>query len=241
MEEGAHQIETSTTNVATIGEHGHPSPKSLVICYNPTSQARVPLVILLLEPQYINNHTVPLKYPQEEMTPRPNENKEITSIARIGGIIQSGQIYAQRSCGKRTTSKTRKKEKWKNHKMFLKKRRRANSSSSSETTLMRISLLSLLVNLEGHRQLLLKVLNEAHVTKDISVEKFGGIVGSLTTTNHISFSRDEVPEGGRNHNLPLHIAVRCGDYVMARVLIDNGSSLNIMPKTTLLKLCSIGA
>ncbi|RDY10065.1 hypothetical protein CR513_05470, partial [Mucuna pruriens] len=105
----------------------------------------------------------------------------------------------------------------------------------------RISLLSLLVNSEGHRQLLLKVLNEAHVTKDISVEKFGGIVGSLTTANHISFSGDELPEGGRNHNLPLHIVVRCGDYIMARVLIDNASFLNVMPKTTLDKLFSTGA
>ena len=37
----------------------------------------------------------------------------------------------------------------------------------------RISLLELLVHSEPHRKLLMKILNEAHVAHDISVEKFG--------------------------------------------------------------------
>ncbi|RDY10066.1 hypothetical protein CR513_05471, partial [Mucuna pruriens] len=86
MEEGAHRVETSTTDVATIGEDEHPPPKSLVICYNPTSQARVLLVIPLPEPQYTDSHVVPPKYLQEEMVPRPKENEEMTNIVGIGGI-----------------------------------------------------------------------------------------------------------------------------------------------------------
>ncbi|RDX97778.1 hypothetical protein CR513_19420, partial [Mucuna pruriens] len=31
------------------------------------------------------------------------------------------------------------------------------------------------------------------------------------------------------------------DYMIAKVLIDNGSSLNVLPKVTLDKLCSIGS
>ncbi|RDY08034.1 hypothetical protein CR513_07790, partial [Mucuna pruriens] len=34
-------------------------------------------------------------------------------------------------------------------------------------------------------------------------------------------------------------SVKCGEYMIARVLIDNGSSLNVLPKITLDKLCSI--
>jgi len=37
----------------------------------------------------------------------------------------------------------------------------------------------------------------------------------------------------RGHNKALHISVKCVNYVLARVLIDNGQSLNVMPKTTL--------
>ncbi len=44
----------------------------------------------------------------------------------------------------------------------------------------RISLLELLINSEPHRALLMKVLNEAHVAQDISVEGFGGLVNNIT-------------------------------------------------------------
>ncbi|RDY09156.1 hypothetical protein CR513_06528, partial [Mucuna pruriens] len=50
--------------------------------------------------------------------------------------------------------------------------------------------------------------------------------------------KDEVSAEGRGHNQPLHIVVKCGNDMLARVLIDNGSSLNVMPKDTLEKLYS---
>ncbi|RDY00847.1 hypothetical protein CR513_15915, partial [Mucuna pruriens] len=104
-----------------------------------------------------------------------------------------------------------------------------------------MSLLSLLVNSKGHRNLLLKILNEAHMAQDITVERFGGIVNNLTVGSHLSFSEEEILVEGRRHNQPLQISVKCSDYTIVRVLIDNGSSLNVLPKTTLDKLCSANA
>ncbi|RDX74723.1 hypothetical protein CR513_45486, partial [Mucuna pruriens] len=104
-----------------------------------------------------------------------------------------------------------------------------------------VSLLSLLINSEGHRDLLLKVLNDAHVAQDITLEKFEGIINNITASCHLSFSEDETPAEGRSHNQPLHIAVTCGNYMIVRVLIDNGSSLNVMPKAMLDKLYSTGS
>ncbi|KAL2985443.1 hypothetical protein AAZX31_12G153300 [Glycine max] len=100
----------------------------------------------------------------------------------------------------------------------------------------RISLLELLINFEPHRALLMKVLNEAHVAHDISVEGFEGIVNHITSNNYIAFAEEEIPIEGRGHNKALHVSVRCMDHVVAKVLIDNGSSLNVRPKTTLEKL-----
>ncbi|RDY09907.1 hypothetical protein CR513_05656, partial [Mucuna pruriens] len=57
----------------------------------------------------------------------------------------------------------------------------------------RISLLSLLINLESHQKLLLKILNEAHVPQDITPAKFGGIINNISTSHHLSFSEEEVP------------------------------------------------
>ena len=71
--------------------------------------------------------------------------------------------------------------------------------------------------------------------QDISVEGFGGIV-NITANNYLIFADEEMPVEGKWHNKALHVSVKCMDHIVAKVLIDNGSSLNVMPKTTLDKL-----
>jgi len=83
---------------------------------------------------------------------------------------------------------------------------------------------------------LVKVLNEAHVAQDISVEGFEGIVNNIKANNYLTFTEEEILAEGRGHNKALHVSVKCMERVMAKVLIDNGSSLNGMPKSTLEKL-----
>ena len=100
----------------------------------------------------------------------------------------------------------------------------------------RVSLLELLMSSEPHRALLVKVLNEVHVAQDISVEGFGGLVNNITANNYLAFAEEEIPVEGRGHNRALHVSAKCLDHVVAKVLIDNGSSLNVMPKGTLEKL-----
>jgi len=100
----------------------------------------------------------------------------------------------------------------------------------------RISLLGLLMNSEPYRTLFVKILNEAHVAQDISMEGFRGIVNNITTNNYLTFTDKEIPIKGRGHKRTLHMSVKCLDHIVAKVLIDNGSSLNVMPKATLDKL-----
>jgi hypothetical protein len=54
--------------------------------------------------------------------------------------------------------------------------------------------------------------------------------------NVISFSDDELPPEGTGHNKALHIAVKCREMIVARVLIDNGSALNVCPLAAISKL-----
>ncbi|KAA0046903.1 Gag-pro-like protein [Cucumis melo var. makuwa] len=93
-----------------------------------------------------------------------------------------------------------------------------------------------IVKQKPHRKALLDILNKAHVRHDILVETFSRIIGNITSSNSIVFTDDEIPPEGLGHTKALHIQVKCKDYVIARVLVDNGLALNIMPKSTLLKL-----
>ncbi|KAH1188182.1 hypothetical protein GmHk_U059893 [Glycine max] len=78
----------------------------------------------------------------------------------------------------------------------------------------RVSLLELLMSSEPHRALLVKVLNEAHVAQDISVEGFGGLVNNITANNYLAFAEEEIPAEGRGHNKALHVSVKCMDHIV---------------------------
>lgn len=50
------------------------------------------------------------------------------------------------------------------------------------------------------------------------------------------FNDEDLPTKGRNHNKALHISIECVDTILSRVLVDTGSSPNVMPKGSLAKL-----
>ena len=51
-----------------------------------------------------------------------------------------------------------------------------------------------------------------------------------------SFSDDEIPPNGRGSTKALHITTNVKDCTLPKVLIDNGSSLNVIPLSTLIRL-----
>ncbi|XP_052484869.1 uncharacterized protein LOC105795909 [Gossypium raimondii] len=100
----------------------------------------------------------------------------------------------------------------------------------------RISVLALLLNSEGHRNALLKVLNETYVADDISINKLDRLVGNISADNFISFSDDEIPSEGMGSTRALHITARCKGCILPGVLVDNGSAFNVLPLSTLNRL-----
>ncbi|RDY05743.1 hypothetical protein CR513_10381, partial [Mucuna pruriens] len=246
VEEGSHPNQLDdTTTVAYIEGDRNPHPKPLIIQYNSASKPRV------LAKLAYNNNTVLWKYlteePQAPQIIKETATPKITNIAVVGGMTWSGRIFTPEALRSKDLAPTKKERIVESPKRmvieeeahkFLKiiLHNEYEMLDQLHKTPARISLLSLLINSESHRELLLKILNEAHVPQDITPTKFGGIINNITTSCHLSFSEEKVLVEGKSHNQPLHIAVKCRNYMIARVLIDNGSSLNVMPKTTLDKL-----
>ncbi|KAI5421443.1 hypothetical protein KIW84_045031 [Lathyrus oleraceus] len=104
----------------------------------------------------------------------------------------------------------------------------------------KMSVLSLLLNSEPHREALQKVLDVTYVDHDVTIEQFDSIVANITACNNLSFCDSDLPEEGRDHNLALHISMGCRDDAMSNVLVDTGSSSNVLPKSTLSKLSYYG-
>ena len=68
------------------------------------------------------------------------------------------------------------------------------------------------------------------------VGQFDGIVANITAYKNLIFYNEELLEEGRNHNMALHISMNCVSHALSSVLVDIGSSLNVMPKSTLSRL-----
>ncbi|XP_052478399.1 uncharacterized protein LOC128033939 [Gossypium raimondii] len=102
--------------------------------------------------------------------------------------------------------------------------------------LARISVLELLLSLETHRNALIKVLNETYVANDISVNKLDHLVNNINAGNFIFFNDDEIPPGGMGSTKALHITTCCKGHILPRVLIENGSALNVLPLSMLNRL-----
>ena len=69
-----------------------------------------------------------------------------------------------------------------------------------------------------------------------SIEKIDRLMENVMMDNYISFSDNEIPPNDRGSIKALHITTKVNDCTLPKVLIDNGSSLNVMPLSTLMRL-----
>lgn len=82
----------------------------------------------------------------------------------------------------------------------------------------------------------MKVLDQAFVEHDITVDQFTNVVGNITSCNNLGFCGEEFLGEGKNHNLALDVSANCQGDLLSNILIDTGSSLNVMLKSTLVKM-----
>ncbi|XP_027155757.1 uncharacterized protein LOC113756189 [Coffea eugenioides] len=163
--------------------------------------------------------------------------EEVSAVTRSGKIASSSTASAPiKQSNHEPTPKpaVAEKEAWD----FLKRLKRSEYNVIEQLNKMpaQISILDLLFSYDLHRDALLEVLTKAQILKDISVDNFSHIVGNVLTSKQITFSDEELPAEGTGHNKALYVAVRCNGKMLSKVLIDNGSALNICPWSTLVKL-----
>ena len=96
-----------------------------------------------------------------------------------------------------------------------------------EKTPVQISVWALLMSSKLHRQSLMKALEDMYVPVGTSSDNVVVVIHQVVRGYRISFCDDEFPFEGRSNNKALHITVICCRKVVNRVLVDDGSGLNI--------------
>jgi len=114
--------------------------------------------------------------------------------------------------------------------MKLMKHNEYNVFEQLKQTPTKISLLSLILSSKPYRKALQKVLNKAYMPQDINQETMEHLVGRIHASNYLYFTEDDLDPDGTKHNNPLYIIMRCRDVLKGKVLVYNGSVLNVLPR-----------
>ncbi|XP_075081725.1 uncharacterized protein LOC142166411 [Nicotiana tabacum] len=217
---------------------GIPSKPVIVVKGAPITPIIIKPVTQLL---VVDAKAVPWNYKQVIVTNKGKEIKE--EVNETGGLTYSGRCFTQEELRKAKPFKdsqmpVKKSVTEEEAEEFLQKMKVQDYSIVGQLrkTPAQISLLSLLIHSDEHCKVLIKILNEAHVPDKITVNHLEKIASEIFKANRITFSDDELPMEGTEHNRALYLTVKCEHSVVSRVLVDNGSSANICPLSTLQKL-----
>ncbi|XP_071921398.1 uncharacterized protein [Coffea arabica] len=168
-----------------------------------------PAILEFPEQMPVNNlQEVPWNYEESSLLIGDKHclKEEVSNITRPGKFMGNPEIDVQTKAKiKSLTPKSLVSEK--EAVDFLKMLKRSEYKTVEQLDGMpaQISFLNLLLTSELHREALLKILNEAHVPKDIPVDKFSNIVGNVLAANYIAFSDDDLTAKGIGHNRALYI------------------------------------
>lgn len=72
--------------------------------------------------------------------------------------------------------------------------------------------------------------------QNITVNQLEGVVASISADNDLGFTDFDIPPKGRNHSIALHIYMECKVITLSCVLVDTRSSLDVLPKSALMKI-----
>ena len=169
---------------------------------------------------------------------------------KIRGVTRSGRCFTpeerekqRKAKGKEVldldkeleVNKTMTKEET-NEFLKLMKHSEYNIVDQLKKTPAKICIISLILSSELYHNALQKVLNKAYVPQDIEQKTIEHLVERIHAANYLYFTEDELDAEGTRHNKPLYVTVRCKDCLIDKVLIDNGSTLNVLPRYMLIEM-----
>ncbi|XP_058751472.1 uncharacterized protein LOC131624533 [Vicia villosa] len=201
-----------------------PVPEIVEISYDSQNMTVVSLIIQMPKPfPYNSSTTVPWRYGttiitgEEEVNPEPEST--VVNIADVSHMTRSGRLFAPIPPKPISLSvqvpppkdvpregpvipKPVFETKDDDAEEFLNLIKKSDYKVVDQLlqTQSKISLLALLVHLKAHRNALMNVLKQAYIEQDATLEQFDNVVSNITVNNVLSFSREELPPEGLEHN-----------------------------------------
>ena len=87
----------------------------------------------------------------------------------------------------------------------------------------------------SHRKALVDAMSKIQVLEDVSPENMVGLMMDRKS-GEITFTNEDLPLEGRDHNKALYIAAEVNGKRTSCVMVDDGSAINVCPSKLLPKL-----
>ncbi|XP_070021891.1 uncharacterized protein [Nicotiana sylvestris] len=224
---------TNKSEPAKLVVSGTSSPPAVVVKGVCRGMVTIKPVVQL---PLINSKAVPWKYEKAVVMYKGKQVVEDSCEAQ--GLTRSGRCFAPVELRRSNPAVTKKPVSEEEAEEFLKKMKVQDYSvvEQLKKTPAQISLLSLLIHSDEHHRALMKILNEAHVPNEISINHLETIANKIFELNRVIFSNDDLPVEVTEYNKALYLTIKCEDSAVTQALVDNGSSANICPLSTLNQL-----
>ncbi|XP_070015456.1 uncharacterized protein [Nicotiana sylvestris] len=194
-------------------------------------EVSTPFTMIVAPTPHFKSNAIPWDYVAEA---RRKGKAKMEESGAAQGMTRTGRIYTPKNLGGTSKEAVTKQPIIETGPYNLWRKVQAREYSATDhlnKTPTQISILLLLQNSKAHRNALMKLMYP-----NITIGEMANMVGQVLESHKITFHKDELPPEGLSHNRALHTIVQFEDKFIARVLIDEGSSLKIYPLTTLKRL-----
>ncbi|XP_077237238.1 uncharacterized protein LOC143878910 [Tasmannia lanceolata] len=145
---------------------------------------------------------------------------EVRHVTRGGRVFKPAELRVENPAELARASELFKSKSYEEDKNLLRQLKKTQAN---------ISIWGLLMNSAKHREVILRELNAAKVSVDITPDHLVGLVAMVWVSKTLSFTDEDLTLEGRNHSRPLRVTVFCNEKKVPEVLVDNGSALNVCP------------
>ncbi|XP_077230979.1 uncharacterized protein LOC143864044 [Tasmannia lanceolata] len=184
-----------------------------------------PYVLRYEEEEEKNKVPYVLKLEDEDLLLLNNPCDEVHHVTRGGRVFKPPELRAENPAeiARAVENQNQRLSPKEDEDILLKQLRKTQAN---------VSMWGLLMSSPKHRQVILRELNAAQVSVDITPDELVGLVSMARVAKTVSFSDEDLTPEGKNHTKSLRITVLCNKKKVPEVFVDNGSALNVCPLST---------
>ncbi|XP_077252321.1 uncharacterized protein LOC143891664 [Tasmannia lanceolata] len=179
-----------------------------------------------VEEEQMNKAPYVLKIEDDDLLFLDDQCDELQHVTRGGRVFKPPELSAENPIEIARAAENQRQNK------LVTEEEDDNLLKQLKKTQENISIWGLLMSSSKHRKVILRELNAAQVSVDVTPDELVSMVAMARASRALFFTDEDLPPEGRDHTKSLKITIICNKKKVPEVLVGNGSALNVCPLST---------